>query len=1023
MNTGMWYREQNILVVTFSVTTKDNQFNISDTMRITVDSPPSISDAVPDTLFVHEDSLETVLYLPDSMTDADNSYEELEIGITAGPNLTQSVRNDSLALKGTLNYFGVTTVKLKVTDPYELSDSLQVPVRVLPVNDGPVLRGLPDITFERNENHALKILNYASDVDGDRLLISWMEPEHFLIETNQSDVIISGTPVYLGVENLVFTVTDPGGLAASDTLLAAVTPATKPPVWSELPKVGFPQSRADSSLVLWDYISDPDDADSLLTFLVSPTEYQIDRSNVNYNNGKLYLYDLDNRPGWDRLSVTAYDPDGNSATTSFLAFVGPLDGTPIVGGIPDTTLVAGTSAQWIDLDDYYYDVDHTDVQMSWSWGRMAGQDSSATISINPSSHVVRLSGIDPEKFGIDKIFFTVTDPDGKKADDICNITVLEDLSQPTLDLPAKIGFVTGASDSLDLDTYVDDALYEKTELGWTWSGNTRVDITLETPVESRTRPVTFTGDAGWTGWERVGFTVINPLGGAAQDTITVFSVPEDGSPLAGGLLSLALTAGECIDVDLDDYFYDADTPEYAMQWDVAGNDSISVTIDPVTHMAHICSFSESWQGTEVLDFTVSDPDGHASSMSVTTLVSGAKLKNVLSAKIFRNPMQEDYMDFFVTSRMDVSKTPEVVIRTGTDSTSVALTRLETNYYTGTYLLPFDASVGVSSVADVIMRGVTTDGKAVVDTTGFAYGRIAASGGRIAFGRIALTVPSGALDRDVPITIVREQCEDSGNKKTAAGEIEFAGERYIVGPSSLIAGSPMEVAFAHEADGTGTCVFMLQDDVWEYIPSENDGRTVTASTSRGGTYRLGFDRVPPRIADAAAVGGGLSIALSDNGAGIDVSTVNVVCGARELPCRFDEETSSVVIAGEDLPMESDEPMLVTVRDRAGNETSRPVTPDFSALPLMVRVGQNTPNPFNPVTTIPVTISAGAHVRITVYDMLGRKVRGLADGFMGAGTHSFVWNARDDEGRTVSSGLYICRVAAGSTNITRKMLFVR
>ena len=51
---------------------------------------------------------------------------------------------------------------------------------------------------------------------------------------------------------------------------------------------------------------------------------------------------------------------------------------------------------------------------------------------------------------------------------------MEDLTKPVMDLPAKVGFIAGARDSLDLDDYVDDPLYLKSDLTWLWFDNVNV---------------------------------------------------------------------------------------------------------------------------------------------------------------------------------------------------------------------------------------------------------------------------------------------------------------------------------------------------------------------------------------------------------------------------------------------------------------------------------------------------------------------------------------------------------------------
>ena len=80
--------------------------------------------------------------------------------------------------------------------------------------------------------------------------------------------------------------------------------------------------------------------------------------------------------------------------------------------------------------------------------------------------------------------------------------------------------------------------------------------------------------------------------------------------------------------------------------------------------------------------------------------------------------------------------------------------------------------------------------------------------------------------------------------------------------------------------------------------------------------------------------------------------------------------------------------------------------------------NTPNPFNPSTTISFTLPQSGLVSLTVYDITGRKVAELARGFRSAGRHTLVWDASG-----CASGVYFCTLKAGNEVETRKMLLVR
>jgi len=85
--------------------------------------------------------------------------------------------------------------------------------------------------------------------------------------------------------------------------------------------------------------------------------------------------------------------------------------------------------------------------------------------------------------------------------------------------------------------------------------------------------------------------------------------------------------------------------------------------------------------------------------------------------------------------------------------------------------------------------------------------------------------------------------------------------------------------------------------------------------------------------------------------------------------------------------------------------------------------NVPNPFNPVTTVAFDLPASAPVQLAVFDLTGRQVRLLLDKQLPAGRHSVRWYGRDDRGSRVASGMYLCRIQAGSYSATRRMVLVK
>ena len=69
-------------------------------------------------------------------------------------------------------------------------------------------------------------------------------------------------------------------------------------------------------------------------------------------------------------------------------------------------------------------------------------------------------------------------------------------------------------------------------------------------------------------------------------------------------------------------------------------------------------------------------------------------------------------------------------------------------------------------------------------------------------------------------------------------------------------------------------------------------------------------------------------------------------------------------------------------------------------------QNYPNPFNSQTVIRWDVSKPAHMRIDIYNILGQKITTLYSGFYAHRSGQIVWDALDDFGRSVATGIYIC-----------------
>jgi hypothetical protein len=87
-------------------------------------------------------------------------------------------------------------------------------------------------------------------------------------------------------------------------------------------------------------------------------------------------------------------------------------------------------------------------------------------------------------------------------------------------------------------------------------------------------------------------------------------------------------------------------------------------------------------------------------------------------------------------------------------------------------------------------------------------------------------------------------------------------------------------------------------------------------------------------------------------------------------------------------------------------------------------QNVPNPFNPSTKISFAVpEGGGNVALRIYDVTGRLVRTLVDGYEPAGTRTVDWHGKNDHGQPVASGTYFYQMTAPTFSEKKKMVLLK
>jgi len=96
---------------------------------------------------------------------------------------------------------------------------------------------------------------------------------------------------------------------------------------------------------------------------------------------------------------------------------------------------------------------------------------------------------------------------------------------------------------------------------------------------------------------------------------------------------------------------------------------------------------------------------------------------------------------------------------------------------------------------------------------------------------------------------------------------------------------------------------------------------------------------------------------------------------------------------------------------------------SYIPNEFIVKQNYPNPFNPSTTIEFSIPKLADVNLSIYNVLGKRIRTIRMNNKQAGNYRVIWNGTNDLGAKVSTGIYFYKIDAGKYSNIKKMVFLK
>ena len=462
-------------MVTFTATDPEGESDSDQvTFEVTAVNDPPVVDDIPDQE-VAEETAFAIINLDDYVADADDADNTLTWTATGQSNLTVDITDRVATI--TVNdpeWNGSENITFMAEDPDGDSDTDLATFTITPVNDPPVVGDIPN--QEVAEETAFATVNlddYVADADDADNTLTWTVTgdNHIAVDiTDRVATITVNDPEWNGGDWVTFTVEDPDGLQDSVCVNFSVAAVNDLPVVTDIPDQTIAEGQGFSQINLDDFVTDVDDPDSVLTWMV------VGEKNITVNVvNRIASITTDDAEwnGRDILIFMVTDPLGASDTDTCIFTVMPVDDPPTLNrAIPDTSAEAENAFSMVLDANTFADIDAGD-KLVYSAVISKGGVTPGWIIFDPSSR--KFSGIpaDADK-GMLEVIVTAMDDSLASAADTFNIEVKSyvGIDNPLAGLDIKLypnpnnGRFIIESEMIELRDVVLEIFNEKGQLIW-----------------------------------------------------------------------------------------------------------------------------------------------------------------------------------------------------------------------------------------------------------------------------------------------------------------------------------------------------------------------------------------------------------------------------------------------------------------------------------------------------------------------------------------------------------------------------
>ena len=475
----------------------------------------------------------------------------------------------------------------------------------------PFISDIPDQTIQEGDNFAsIHLDGFVSDVDHPDQELIWSFSGNQELSIQIADHVVSVNcpdENWFGTESVSFRVSDPGGLYDEVPVQFTVTAVNDTPVIGDIESRTISEGEQFAAINLNEYVTDADHSVEELTWTYAGNHHL----SMSILGGILSITcPNEDWFGLDSVIVKATDPAGAFDSDVIRFTVIAVNDTPVVGDIADQLILEGESFQPIYLDDYVYDVEDTDDQITWTTS--GNQD----LIISISSRIVEITVPDPEWTGSEIISFTASDRDQVSITEEATFTVQAVNDGPVISQLPILRF--REDNSLKLPNsywyeFTEDSDHADSLLTFL------VESGADVYVKAYTDSLLFWTEENWFGMDTLPFVVTD---GEFADSshLHVHVRPVNDNPKIDLPISIEVEDDTTYDINLWDYVEDVDSHDSLLNYQFfVKNDSITWLYSEKSGELVLILDSD-YKGSTEMKVTVVDDSGATAVDSVIVTV-------------------------------------------------------------------------------------------------------------------------------------------------------------------------------------------------------------------------------------------------------------------------------------------------------------------------------------------------------------------------------------------------------------------